>query len=199
MSLPTTRVTIDDSIEIDCTLREEHATTVELTRHPIEEGADPSDHARRLPNKITLEGLFSNTPIDANEARARGNTDAGASGYAQEQHKKLEGLADSHNAVTILTELKTYKNMVLTSLSIPRDSKTGDAVRFTATFEEIRFVKSEVVRLELATRPNSVPNKPIKKIEKGKQPVEEKEDLTSIAKGKLNDWGITKPGSGASP
>ena len=98
--------------------------------------------------------------------------------------------------MAVLTEIRTYKNMVLTSLSTPRDSKVGDAVRFLATFEEIRFVKSEVVRLELATRPNSVPDKPIKKVEKGKQPVEEKEGLTSIAKEKLNDWGFLKPGSG---
>ena len=196
MSLPVTRVTIDDSITIDCTLREEHVATVEITRHPIEDGADPTDHARKLPDRVTLEGLFSNTPIDVNEARSRGNTEAGASGYAQEQHKKLLELTVTRKAVGLLTEIRTYKNMVLTSLSTPRDSKVGDAVRFLATFEEIRFVKSEVVRLELATRPNAVPDKPIKKVEKGKQPVEEKEELTSIAKGKLNDWGVLKPGSG---
>lgn len=199
MSLPVTRVTIDDEIVIDCTLREEHGLTIELTRHPIEEGADPTDHARKLPDRLTLEGLFTNTPIDQAEARARGNTAAGAKGYAQEQHAKLLELAAARRAVTVLTEIKTYKNMVLTSLSTPRDAKVGDAVRFTCTFEEIRFVKSEVVRLELVTRPNNVPDKPINKIEKGKQSVEEKEELTSIAKGKLNDWGFTKPGSGVIP
>lgn len=198
MATPVVKVTIDDDkIGLDCSITERHASTVELTRHAIEEGDDPVDHARKLPDRLSLDGLFSNTPVGKAEAEARGNTSVGASGYAQQQYGKLLELLKARRAVTIRTELRAYQNMVLVSLEVPRDSKIGDAIRFSATFEEIRFVKSELVRLELVTRPNTVPTKPIKKTEKGKQPMEPKPELEQSILKKGGDWlGITTPGSG---
>lgn len=196
MASPIQRVTFDDDLVLDCSITERHATTVELTRHPIEEGADPTDHARKLPDRVSFEGLFTATPVDRKEAEARGNTGQGQKGYVQEQRLKLAALAENHRAIVIETEVRTYKNMVLSSLEEPRDAKTGDSMRFSVTFEEVRFVKSEIVRLELVTRPNNVPGEPLKKTDKGKQPVEEKPGMTSIMKGLSNDGGYTKQGSG---
>lgn len=197
MGAPVVKVVIDDSITLDASISERHSSRLELTRHAIEEGDDPTDHARKLPDVLTLEGLFSNTPVSKAESEARGNTAPGASGYAQEQEAKLRKVQSDRRAVTITTELRAYKNMVLTSLDIPRDAKTGDAVRFSATFEEIRFVKSEIVRLELASRPNNVPEKPQEKVKKGKQPVEPKPEMEQSLLKKGSDWlGVTTPGSG---
>lgn len=196
MSAPV-KVTIDEAIVLDASLSERHSSNVEVTVHPIEDGADPTDHARQLPDSLQLEGLFSNTPLDPAEARTRGNTAAGASGYAQDQDKRMLDLLSSRRPVTVRTERKTYRNMILVSYEVPRDAKIGDAVKFSATFKEVRFVKSEIVRLELVTRPNTVPEKPIKKAEKGKQPTEEKPEVTRSLAKKFTDWtGITEPGSG---
>lgn len=44
---------------------------------------------------------------------------------------------------TIVTKYRVYKNMVVKSLSFPRDRTTGDALRFSASFKEIRIVETK--------------------------------------------------------
>lgn len=43
----------------------------------------------------------------------------------------------------IITKYNTYKNMVVKSLSFPRDRRTGDALQFSATFKQIRIVETK--------------------------------------------------------
>ena len=69
MAAPT-RVVIDDSITIDCSISERHTSVVELTRHPIEEGANPVDHAREQPERVQMDGLLTNTPLGPEEQRS---------------------------------------------------------------------------------------------------------------------------------
>jgi hypothetical protein len=45
----------------------------------------------------------------------------------------------------VTTGLQVYDSMVLTSLTIPRETSTGVAVRFRAVLKEIRFANSETI------------------------------------------------------
>lgn len=198
---PIVRVQIDEgnnAIELDVSISERHQAAVELTRHPIEEGANPVDHARVLPERLQLEGLVTNAPLlqPANRSSPPGET-----GYAQRAHAKLRELKNARRAVKVRTALRTYENMVLTQLDIPTDAKTGDAVRLTLTFEEVRFVRSERVRLEQVTAPTALPEKPVKKTDQGKKPPEAAppEQRRTIAKTLFDSLGITTPGAGVAP
>lgn len=53
------------SIQFDLLLSENHTLESEVTSHPIENGANASDHVRNLPRKGSLMGLVTNHPIDA--------------------------------------------------------------------------------------------------------------------------------------
>jgi hypothetical protein len=57
---------------------------------------------------------------------------------------------------TIVTKYKVYNNMVVRSITFPRDRRTGDALQFTATFRELRVVqtKSGVFTIPQAQAPN---------------------------------------------
>ena len=191
------RVTIDTSIELDASLSERHSSSVQLTRHPIETGANPADHAREEPDQLVLDGLFTNTPLGANDRAARGPSAPRGAGYADEQIAKLRALKSSRRAVTVRTASRTYQNMVLVKLDEPRDSRTGDAVRFSATFEQVRFVSSQRVRLAIAATPSSIPRKPQKKVGQSKQvPTEAPTMRRSFLKSVGDSFGVTTPGAG---
>lgn len=166
---PENQVTIDDMV-LDASLSERHTSLTEITRHPVEVGVSPTDHARIQPQKVVVEGMFSNTLTSLQMQKARGGeSQPGKSGASQTLFYQLRDLQRSRRAVSITTSLSFYDNMVLTSLEVPRDPRTGDAVRFTATFEQVVFV-----RVGTATLPSNQKDQTqaVKKVEQGKkQPV----------------------------
>ena len=178
-----------DSIEVDASLSERHASAVEVTQHPIETGASPIDHAREQPDRLQLEGLFTDTPVGA-PRRA---------GYSLEQLARLYELKAARRAVTIRTAIRTYTNMILTAVDVPRDAKAGDAVRFSASFVQVRFVSSQRVRLVARARPSAVPRKPQEKAGQSKQVAGEATQRRSFLKSIADGFGVTAPGSGVLP
>lgn len=52
-------------IDFDATITETHSQAATATEHPVEVGANVSDHVRAQLAKISLEGFVTNTPINA--------------------------------------------------------------------------------------------------------------------------------------
>lgn len=127
-----------DGFEIDAAVNEEHAFESDVTAHPVESGADVTDHVRARPISVTIEGVVSDTPF-SDLAHRRG--DSGPP--SDDALARLLLLREEREPVTIRTSLREYENMVLESLSIPRSGTTGAALRFSASFREIRLVTSE--------------------------------------------------------
>lgn len=150
-------------VEIDALTQVTHQADVEVTEHKVEVGADISDHARLKPEVLTLVGLVSNTSIGTQIRRTisvDGGVDftssvladvpAGAPGRAEEAYAKLRQIKDARQLVQVLTELRTYRNMMLISLTVPREPTTGDALHFTAVFKEIRFTQIQTRDVKVA-------------------------------------------------
>lgn len=80
----------------------------------------------------------------------------------------LEGIWKLRQPFEVVTALQNYQNMVIQNLSMPRDSTVGRSLRFSATFRQIRKVKSETVNVPrfFADDPNVNPNKTV---DQGKQ------------------------------
>ena len=184
-------VLIDGIVSLDCSISERHSASVEITKHPIEEGANPTDHAREMPLKLIIEGLVTNTPLSETDRNQRGVNDSetssgrpGAIGHAQDQFAKLREILSSRRAITVRTAIQTYESMIITSIETPRDSTIADAFKFTIMFEQVRFVRSEVARLEQFKKPTSIPRKPIKAIDQTKKQAEE---ITDAEKAKTKE------------
>ncbi len=137
---------------IDATPVETHELSAETTEHPIEEGADVTDHVRILPDQITIEGVVSNTPVGT-LAQTRANESPFAGEYlpADDALAYLRQIRENREPVKVETTIATYENMILVGLSIPQTSRSGDALRFRATFREIRIVKTERTRVKVST------------------------------------------------
>lgn len=58
-------------IEFDCTLTEKHESSAKATEHPVEEGANVTDHVRPELDTVSLEGVITNTPLNDVSARFR--------------------------------------------------------------------------------------------------------------------------------
>jgi hypothetical protein len=177
VSLLNKSVTKIDVIELDATISESHNGEVEVTEHPVEEGFNVTDHARAKPDVLTLTGIISNTPLNRTQAlrkvadqsgfvfetSAGTAQKVGAPGYAEEAFAKLQALRTSGKVLTVQTRYRSYTDMLLTSLVVPRDASTGDALKFTAVFKHVRIVRNRETRA-VAKEPKAK-----SKVAKGKQ------------------------------
>jgi hypothetical protein len=147
-----------DAVELDATISEQHGADVEATEHPVERGAAVTDHVRPKPRTLSIEGLLTNTPLRVDEKTAtrttsigtvtdRADAIKGVTGRAEEAFARLERLRDAGTIFTVATRHRTYPNVIITSLSVPRDAKTGDAIRFSIAMREIRIVESQFVEV----------------------------------------------------
>lgn len=158
------------AIEIDCIVSEQHAGEVEITEHPVEDGSAIADHARPKAMMLTLEGIVTNTPITPEQAQRAGldGVVGHAAGRYQTVWQQMMALKDAATLLTIVTNLCTYDNMVIQSLTAPRDRTTGDALRFTMQLKQIRIVKNKTAVVVVAAEPKAHAKKKI-----GKQPTKE--------------------------
>ncbi|MFZ5440458.1 MAG: phage baseplate protein [Myxococcota bacterium] len=200
------RVTIQtatESIEVDATMADRHSGSVELTKHPIESGVSPVDHARPQPARLVLDGFFSSTsPNRSEQDRRGGDTIPGSSGWARQQADKLMQVLEARKTVVIETPVARHADMMLISLEIPRDSRSGDGVRFSATFEKVRFVSTERVKLQPVPRDRKKHGKKDEQPKKPPVPVDDeklKEENRSLLKQGFDRFNIlgSTPGSGA--
>lgn len=106
----------------------------------------------------SIGGLVSSAVgLDGNGVKSRSASDV---------FEYLLELRNKRQPFTVLTALRKYENMVLTSLSVPRNSQTVGMLRFTATLEQITYVSSETVDIGSLT---SIGSEAAKKTNLGKQ------------------------------
>ncbi len=115
------------NITLDAELTENHNFASQVTRYPVENGADISDHISIEPESVSIEGIITDSPIGGGNAEGR---------YLK-TFDDLEQLWRKQDVVDVVTHLKVYQDMAIRSLSIPRDNKTGQALRFTADLQKV--------------------------------------------------------------
>lgn len=150
-----------DDITLDAVVSETHTHSLQVTEHPVESGADITDHARVKPDVVTLDIVLSDIPT-------KGDPKAGR---AAELYEKLRLLMDNAALVTVVTSLRVYESMILESLSAPKTVKESGGVRCTASLRQIRVVQNK-------TSVVTVTREPITKkiISRGKQAAKEAPD-----------------------
>lgn len=156
-----------DSIDIGCFIEEAATDELQITEHPVEKGAQITDHAFKLPAEVTIQCGWSNSDLRAvvDSAVAAYNTAKSflsgsaattqtvkseyftSSDYIGKTYKKLLELQAKREPFTVTTGLRTYKNMLFKSLRMTQDQKTGQALMVSATFREIRIVETKATTL----------------------------------------------------
>lgn len=146
---------------IDASITERHVYQSEATEFPVESGSPISDNIRNLPIEVSIEGVVSNTPLgelatvrgEGGEVTLNDGSVVPAQTPVELARAKFEGIWRARQPITIVTTLDTYKNMVMTSLEVPRTASDGgaDAYRFSATFRQVTIVTTERITVAVAT------------------------------------------------
>jgi len=194
--------TMIGDLALDCTVTETHTATSTVTEHPVESGANITDHIRPEPVQLSITGIVSDTPIGSRQVQ-RSIAVGGASvqvtqqepptsttGYGRAAWAKLDAIRTAAKPVKVVTRDKTYENMALVSLSVPKESKTGGALYFTAQFKQIRIVYNRTTKVVVAKATKSH-----KKQDTGKQPtaaVEQPKSYSSELRDQAGDAGVDK-------
>lgn len=124
-------------IFLDATLSEDHQYNSRVTNYPVEDGRIISDHIINEPETLQITGIVSDTPLSILAPFNR-SVDA---------FNRLVRIHTNKERITVVTGIKVYTDMVMTSLQVPRNLTTGQSLTFVIDLQKI-FLETSV-RLNL--------------------------------------------------
>lgn len=132
-------------LEFEATIEEGHEAEAETTDHPVEIGADITDHIRRLPQKLTLKGIVSDYPILLLAPfRAEASVPGGDPGSrAKDAYDWLVDTKDQGLLLQVFTTLTSYSNMAIIGMSVVRDKDKRNILDVDLTLREIIIAETE--------------------------------------------------------
>lgn len=138
--MPATTALIDSpsfgQFTFDAVFSVEHRANVTATQHPVQAGASVADHAFVEPEEISLEIGMSDTALDA-------SADHSVNAFAQ-----LRAIMDAREPVRLITRLRSYDNMLITSLSAPDDYTTMYSLKASVMLQRINIVSVSVISIQ---------------------------------------------------
>lgn len=136
-------------ITLDAAIKENHQYSNKVSQFPVEGGIDKSDNIKQQPETLSIDGIVTASPVPylgakpievVGQERVVTAYDillriAGMRIYTSDSVRSTE--SSDVIIVDIFTPLRTFTDMAITSLQIPRDQSTGEALRFNASFQRI--------------------------------------------------------------
>lgn len=110
----------------DCVMREVYEDRLQITMHPVESGANTSDHAYLLPRTVEMEIGWA----DYKQGRDR---------YSVQQYLELLRLQSIREPVVLSCGKRNYSNMLPESITVPNDNSHKWSVAATIRWREIRI------------------------------------------------------------
>jgi len=126
-------------LTMDVTIEENHSQEIEITEHPVEQGASVTDHAYLKPASLTIKAGVTDS-----KAATAGDKPSVA---MYEALRKLQG---SREPFDVVTGKRVYKNMLIKSLSVQDDLATENALLVTAELQEIIMANVVAVNIPRA-------------------------------------------------
>jgi hypothetical protein len=155
-------------VQLDCSVSETHTDTAEITSHPVEDGSLTTDHIRKLPNSLEINGIVTNTPITYLASLfAKPPTFASqgfipstpASNRVDDAYSLMQQMMANGVTMTVVTSLRNYENMAIESLVVTREAATGNVLDCVITLREVQKAKALSIDLPIPENPaNNVPS-----------------------------------------
>lgn len=141
------------------TMEEQHSDTVEITDHPIEQGAAITDHAFKRPAELTLKISWSNSPNNGGLLGGiRGLFSTGSIlvsnilgnnvNQVKEIYQKLLKAQADREPLEVFTGKRTYTDMLIRSLDVVTDQRTENVLMITVSFKQIIRVTTTTLTIE---------------------------------------------------
>lgn len=135
----------------NATVEETHSDELEITEHPIDQGASITDHAFMRPREVMVKFGFSNS---AGSGGAYSNAGLptlpsvlSGSGAQQidEIYQQLLGMQATRQLISVQTARRKYDNMLIKSLRVTTNRETENALIVEALFRQVILVATQVV------------------------------------------------------
>lgn len=136
-------------ITIAVSIEERHNDELVITEHPVEVGAQITDHAYRKPSEVVMRCGWSNSDYAAllGTIQALFNGSLPSADYVSSVYSQLLALQQSRQPFDVTTSRRQYTNMLISGLAVTTDAKTSAALIVTATLREIIRVETKVAKL----------------------------------------------------
>ena len=108
------------------TLEEIASDDLEITQHPVQQGAAITDHAYLKPATVSIKIMFN-----------------AADAPLAETYAKLRQLQASREPFDVVTGKRVYKNMLFKSLGQTNDAQTENILSISAELQEVFIVQVE--------------------------------------------------------
>ena len=116
----------------DAIFRTEHTSQLAITSHPVQGGANISDHCYLQPARVVMDVGAS----DCNASVVLGQF-LTASSKSKSAFDALFDTQKQRMPIDLHTRLKDYKNMLIENIVVNDDLKTSSAVRATVTLRQV--------------------------------------------------------------
>lgn len=131
----------------DAYLNINHESSLTITSHPIQDGANVSDHAYMEPLEVTFEIGMSDVMSDISGFDSfTGDNSRSVSAY-----KTLKKLQEERLPIKIVSRLWTYDNMLIENISAPEDKTTTYGLKATVSLKQI--LVANVTTVKISERP----------------------------------------------
>lgn len=138
-------------IAIQATLEEVNTDTLQITEHPVEQGAAITDHSYVRPSEVVIKCGWSNSSLSAlTNLEPVSNIDGGKvtkSDYISNIYSQLIALQQSRKPFSITTSKRQYDNMLIAGLQVTTDNKTNSVLMVAATCRQIIIVETQAITL----------------------------------------------------
>jgi hypothetical protein len=139
----------------DGVLKTEHVNQRRITQHPVQVGANITDHSFQLPARLTMEIGVSDVMDCYSLSNDWTSETVGRSINAFQGLKKLQ---ESGKSLSVTTRLFTYDNMIIESISVPEDYRTLYSLRASIIFQQIITVQTSRTKISLVKNTTDTTN-----------------------------------------
>lgn len=137
-------------ISVQVTVEETHTDNLQITENPVEEGAEITDHSFKKPPEIVLRCGWSNSTISGIVGSVQSLFSGGfptPGGFVGAVYSQLIALQESRVPFTVLTSIRQYSNMLISSISLTRDKKTSQVLMVAVTCRQVIIVSTQSATL----------------------------------------------------
>jgi len=123
--------------QAEVTVQEQHTDEMTITSHPVERGANITDHAFKIPAQLTIEAGWS----------AAGYSSGGLPLTLNDLYAALLSVQTSATLLTVQTGKRLYNNMLIKSMKQTTDQKNEYTLLITLVLQEIFLVDTVAVTI----------------------------------------------------
>lgn len=155
----------------DATIEEVHNDELEITDHPVEQGASISDHAFKRPPDVVITAGWSDSPNNSGPLNQLLGAAANSNGVirdivaaaelvggvvsllgsgpgaspSQKAYWQLLDMQTNRFLFTVYTGKRTYRNMIVKALAATTDQKTENSLIIRITCRQILMAATQTV------------------------------------------------------